>query len=764
MGEAIMPAQPLPAGFQLVQPPAAALPPGFQLVEPQVPQESPFMQPDITTQPASTSIGDIARGVTRGVKQLGVGGAQILSNSETAKDVIGSLYGLDMASLTPAQREQVNSELDFALQTKAESLKVQPETPNTNYFSAAVPELAGGVIGKGVKAGLALGAGIGATQPTAEGESRAVNTAVGGAGGALGAKIAPYIGGLANRAGKSISGLIGGKAATESVEASANAIKETLSGNAPSIQKALQLDAEGVANIDTQLLPKQVQELLKKPGFDKLTPVQKERLLNFEALGIKNYTLADVTRDYADATASRNLAQNANIGAPIRQADLAKNEQIIQAAQEALKKTQGQGGSDYDVGGSVYGAMKNQYDGFNNRITELYQKADEAAANAPKVPTNGVADELKGLRSEFLSSAQGKSLLNGIRARMQDFTTGNKAIGDKSQVLLVDADGLPLLTAADIPQKMTFTDSEKFRQFLNDVSTPENSRLVRKIKTAIDAAQDNAGGGDIYKEARSLRALRSKVFEDEAGLADVLAMKTGANQSIPFEEITKKYVYSSGSQKKLEQLTSFLGKAAESGDETADMALKNLRANVVQQAIDKATGNVPNEAGQSTFSGLNFKRALDKIGNDKLKILFTEEQRKYLGALSRGAVDLTTDPVVRNNFNASGTSAQIMNMLDTLQPPIAAKGNVVGGKVVDAALSTKIPFYGAIKELKNQGIERSIMANDAARASVMADPITGIVRSQEEVKKQAIANALRQYGSYGAVPGALGANNLVNNR
>lgn len=528
-------------------------------------------------------------------------------------------------------------------------------------------------------------------------------------------------------------------------ESQAEGARKTIEENIASIEASLEIKNGGI-QLDRSKLDDQVKQLLDKSYLKDLTPEQQNRMLAYEALGVKDYTLSDVTRDYADAAATRNLAQNIKSGGPIREADLLKNQQLLGAAQRAEGMTKGEVGDAYSAGEQVQKALQGQVDTINTRIGELYKQADEAAKGAAKVGTNPISQSLTGLRSQFLATSEGKGLLNGIRARLQDFSGGPPK--EPGRVLLLDANGKPLLTEGDIPKKMTFQDSERFRQYLNDIWTPDNARLVSKIKKAVDQAQDAAGGGKIYAEARALRAQRADLFENKDGISKILSGK------MPVDRFMDLYVTNKGNADALQQVVTQL-KAGGNHQQ-----LNNLKATVVRQMIDKAThAGGPNSTGAQNFSGLTFRNELDKIGARKLGILFSPEEQNYLGMLSRGAVDLTTDPVVRNTFNPSGTAAQAGNLLDAVfgTGPKEPEGMT---KLALKAVLHKIPGANILGEVAQQAKDRMADNLAAQKAAGVVNPNTVFAASQaakakaaQQAQRDAIARLLRlQATTAGALP------------
>lgn len=582
---------------------------------------------------------------------------------------------------------------------------------------------------------IAKGAGAAAATSSQSDAGLGTQSLVGGAAGlilppVLSRTVAP----VAGATGNAINRLLGKVPTQMAADASASQASQVAEQASSPIMNAVKTDAQGKISIDTNQLPDPVKQLLTTGPLKNLPPDQQARALTFEALGIKNYTLADLTRNYADAANERNLAQNIKIGAPLREADLAKNEQLLNAAGNASNQMGAQPSDAYEIGSAIRQHLQGQLGAFNQRINQAYQAADQAALNAPKVNMDPVVQALQANRSQFLARGDGLSLLNGIRGRLQEFNGG--APTKPGQPLMVDPSGTPLLTDQDIPKGLTFSDSERFRQFLNDVSTPDNYPLISKLKSAVDQAQDNAGSGKIYEEARALRQQRSAMFENQNGIANILANKPGGDPTMPVDALMNRYVFNKGNADQLSQLVNQLNIGGNEGQ----AILNRLRSTVVQNAVQNATSRVPGEKGAGAFSGTGFAQQLDKIGNKKMNVLFTPEQQNYLGALRRGSLDLTTSPPVRNAYNPSGTSAQGINMLDQLasmpNPPGWLK-QAIGWGV------GKIPVVGEYaKELGAQAQDRATQSAQGKQANLAASPLNALSQANQKPAKDAIKQAI----------------------
>jgi len=608
--------------------------------------------------------------------------------------------------------------------------------------SQNVPTRLASMASTGVK-NAATGAGAAALASSQSSVPTGTQAAIGAGVGLL---APPFVSMAAGALARPLSGLVSKamgaapEAAAVAPDVAAQQASATMQQNAPSIMDAVSKDAQGGVSIDKSALPPQVQSLMTGNGpLANLTPAQQARVLNYEALGIKNYTVGDVTRNFGDTSAEQKLAANTvnpELGAPLRQASQAKNDQLMAAANPSVP-----GGVPQQVMGAapvnpdaldsaLRSHLKAQLGQANQEITQAYTAADEAAGNAPKVGMTPVVQALQGNRSQFLASSDGKSLMNGIRARLQDFQGGPPSAA--SPPLIRDANGDTLLAQADVPPATTFADSERFRQYLNDVWSPDNAHLITPIKNAVDQAQDAAGAGKIYAQARNLRQMRSAAFEDQSGIANLLATKPGGDPRMPVGQFINKYVMNDNNPAALKQVVNQLQQGGAEGQKL----LGQLRATTMQQAVDNSIGTTPGENGIGQFSGLGFSKQLGKVGSN-MDTLFTPEQQNYLGALQRGAVDLTTVPKQVNLYNPSGTSGQFG--LDVLsgakQPTLAGKagklavdnlGGIGGAIGMMGGPKGAAAGYAAGKAASGQfkaAAERAAAKAQAAQGAAAATPL-----------------------------------------
>ena len=123
-----------------------------------------------------------------------------------------------------------------------------------------------------------------------------------------------------------------------------------------------------------------------------------------------------------------------------------------------------------------------------------------------------------GNRPSFVGTTDGQQLLRGVNAYMR-------------QAGIVDDAGS--FSGATVQQ------AERLKQYLNDQWSPRTSKLIRGIKDAIDDDVTQSAGGDVYKNARALRATRAAVLDNPNGIASLLESSgpNGINRSVNIERV-----------------------------------------------------------------------------------------------------------------------------------------------------------------------------------------------------------------------------------
>jgi hypothetical protein len=152
---------------------------------------------------------------------------------------------------------------------------------------------------------------------------------------------------------------------------------------------------------------------------------------------------------------------------------------------------------------------------FEDQRKALYKAADQRAQGKPIGQLNTVDTLLKDpdFTETLLAKDQG-ALLGSVQRQFKRFTELN-------------------------PQGFTVDAAENFRQWLNQVWTPDNSATLGKIKGALVEDVLKSAGEDIYGPARKMVQLEAKTLDNPNGISKLFDSdpKTPINRTTPFNKI-----------------------------------------------------------------------------------------------------------------------------------------------------------------------------------------------------------------------------------
>jgi hypothetical protein len=229
-------------------------------------------------------------------------------------------------------------------------------------------------------------------------------------------------------------------------------------------------------------------------------------------------------------------------------------------------------------------------DHFDTVRKELYQTADERAKGQPiQLPT--VDEFMRKNESAFIGSTAGTQLLKGLKARM-------------GELGLVDGDGNMVGGTAQ--------HAEQLRQYLNEQWEPgPKSRLIGKLKDAIDTDVTKSAGDDIYQKARAWRSLQARTLEDPKGIAQLLDSSgpDGVNRKVPVEQVMQKLTTMPVAQLR-HIVTTLDGIDVPEIRPLADRAVAELNAHMASQVSDAghSTASLWNQKGVNKYLNANSER------------------------------------------------------------------------------------------------------------------------------------------------------------
>ncbi len=397
----------------------------------------------------------------------------------------------------------------------------------------------------------------------------------------------------------------------------------------------------------------EVEDAIKVGGT--LSAEALRRKTDFLAVGGKP-TLGKITLDPEQLSKEHTLKGIGNAGRDLVEADIQNNKALITAMNDAGAAA-AKGG--YATGETMFNAGKSMLDGQKQKVTALYDRA--RSLNGGEIPLD------------------------------------HRAFADKA------------ITTLDREMKGAFLPDE-FRTMLNDISQgkiPLNISTAEQLRTMLATASRNAKDGnvkaavgimrdaleeapasgqfgkdvvDAFGAARSAhRALREKVKTSPALQA--------IEDEMPVDKFFDKHVLNAPVQ----DLKTTI-KALENSPE----ALQAMRSQMLQHLKAKALNGAADET--ATFSQSGYNRALGAIPEQKLKLLFSDDEIAKLRQVGRVASYNQASPA-GNTINRSNTASQLFNLLmktaekvpfgkvAVVQPAQA----LISGNQVSKALNATVP-------------------------------------------------------------------------
>jgi hypothetical protein len=410
---------------------------------------------------------------------------------------------------------------------------------------------------------------------------------------------------------------------------------------APRIAQALRqpepqptMSGVGAADVPNAVVRAQMAEQLRVPI--KLSKGQATRELGqqqFEAETMKTYP--------------------ENVGRPLIQAQELRNTQIGQNLDAYVEATGAQVANPFylrPTGEAVDAALRETANKAKNAYKNAYDIARASEEGQQKVNVQGIINQLDTMEAE----AANAPVITSAKIKLNQLSKNGE---------------------------MTLNQIEEVRKMVNRLSgdTPSNMSFGGDIKTMIDTVTQNAGG-DLFKEARRLRAKFANDFESIGLIDDLLSKKTNSkDRVIALEKVFDKTVM----QSDLDSLKAlgYTLKKTEKGQQ----AWAELKGQTIENLRSAITANIETDSlGQRTFNPKQFDvivKNLDKSG--KLDYLLGKKGAQEVRNL-RETVIAINSPV--RGINQANTASAM-------------------DKVLTKFLN-RIPFAGPMVEVGTEALEK----------------------------------------------------------
>ena len=368
--------------------------------------------------------------------------------------------------------------------------------------------------------------------------------------------------------------------------------------------------------------------------LDEVEQAQTARVQTLRDVGIDKPTKAQVTRTADDFQLQQETAKRSGA---VRDRLETQEGQLAQTFDRAVEGTQGR---PVTSGSTVIDEVVGRSTKLDNEISNLYKKARAEATG--EVDVSGFA---KKVIDNLDSDGAAGGLFNAVR-------------GELKRRGVIDEGG-------NIIGKVDVATAEEIRKFVNAQFDARNRNFantqIRELKDALDNDVFKAAGRDIFIEARKAKidfeeglsnAKISKFDKNNRSLVrDILENKIDPDALVERISSTKSY-----RAKDLEQLRDYLQQT-----EKGTAAFDDLRAQVLQNIRDKAFVGPVDANGVQALSRAALEKQLNRIGKERLAVLFTVEERALLNKIL--AASRIREPV-RGTALGRGPSAQAIEAVN----------------------------------------------------------------------------------------------------
>lgn len=367
-------------------------------------------------------------------------------------------------------------------------------------------------------------------------------------------------------------------------------------------------------------------------------------------------TRAQITGEAADFQAQQELAKTSG---RVRRALSAQEEQLGGQFENAVTAT---GGSANRSSSTAFDHIADRSIELDSAIGDAYKAARAAAPTAQVVRVDGLVKEMR-------SIAGSEGITGGLVGAVKDTLKNKGILGQKG---------------FKIQGRVTPEVAEEVRIEMNALFnslTPRGREKLRDFKNALDDDVAGAVGEDVFAGARSAKAKfekdlsRTKInkFDQrkKSLVREILENKVNPDRFLD-DAVLNKSIRSAD----VEQLKRFL---LLDGDGPGLDSWNDIRAEALQRIKDQSFKEV---AGERALSRAGLEKSLDQIGRDKLRVLFSQEERKFLSDMLK--VSKLREPV-RGTALGRGPSAQAIGRLENVVKRIPLLANVFEGIATDAA-------------------------------------------------------------------------------
>jgi hypothetical protein len=421
------------------------------------------------------------------------------------------------------------------------------------------------------------------------------------------------------------------------------------------------------------------------------TDVSAQRVATAQDLPVPiQLTKGQATRDPAQLKFEVETAKNPEAGAPLRQRYVEQNDAILKNFDTWIDQTGAEAPNLRAVGQAVDRALVDQAAKDKTAIRVAYKNAEKAGEMEAPVTLASVVQHL----NESAPDAAVTPLIDVARRRAVQLGIASEQDGQL------------------VPQPVPLKTAELYRRAIGNATDyePTNVRQATIIKGLVDEATDGMGG-DLYRQARQLRARYAQNYENRATVAKLLGTKKGTtDRQVAFEDVFDHTVLK-GSLDDVRNVRRVLQRSGADGQQ----AWRELQGQTLKWVKEEATKSVATDStGNRVISPAALDRAVRALDHDgRLEFIFGKKGAQQLRDINELAQIAKTVPP-EAGVNTSNTAATLLSAFGD----ILISGST--GTPVPLATASRI----ALKQIKDVKLRRRIQdaLNEVQRKQAPGKP------------------------------------------
>lgn len=583
------------------------------------------------------SVGGIAQIDNWAKDKIGQGINKITGKDIAPTDNLGSYNRRRKAEGTVSSEFRSKAALDgFDLS------KLAGEVAGTAPIMMGTP-MGAGAKGAATFAGkeFVLGATSGAIREADNLKQRGLNMALEGVGGAAGGVV-----------GEKVVAPVARKVGSKIARSTANRTGATTRASEKLVDDAIKETGIDVTPVARRDMVKEADDLLKKGKQADAPALVRKNLLDRHGVG---GTQAQITRNPAQWTDEKEAAKFGQNN-PLREKYIQDHEELDRLMRELVGETGAQPTDNYTRMSSTFNTLKKSDEAAQAKVGELYGNARSMSGNEAQLNPNRFVDSTLG---ELDSGNLTPFLPDNVNKLLADMDNGGKAFTykDAEQLILILNDELRSAKGA----------SKRAIGTVRDNLQKEVDRSIDEMTGLIGQGSDEglATAKEAWQEARGLAKKR---FTD---IESVPMLKAVLDDAEPDKALNKFLV--NGNVSDITKTVDYL-KSVDGGDQ----AIKDMQGAVVDHLLQRAT-----KSNSGTFSPAAFNTALNSLGTQRMKALFSPQQISRLHNIKQVVDILTQEPLgaAPNRSNTSSTLIkQLLGVVDVVgRLPVA--GNALLGTI-----------------------------------------------------------------------------------